>query len=397
MTGSMHSYDRCRSAGPGGDNGRVSDTFVRDEAIDPDLAEQLAHLDAIERRQEQLYASPDAELTGSAYADIAEVPLPEAAWPEAIPPPPAAEEELSAHLAWLELAREVLGARAARNRDELQRLSSQWMLAQRHLDRLRPEEAAALVETQARVRERVAADETVCRLLRTVATRLAAWEVAHPAPETPLPEADLAMVRRLLDESAEQRARAARELTGTVLQVLCGVALDLEVVQRQVEHDPSSVGAAFRGLGERIAEAVEGLRALPHTELITPAGGEPLHATLRRCVERHRARLDVDLAWSGVEPAGEEVRAAAAWLAQEFLVAAGEGGATAAGIALSGDGAGVQLALSAAAPIATAEDGVEPGWLLRCRARAAAAGGALAVVEDAGRCAVEVRFPARPT
>lgn len=381
-------------AGPGGHNGGVRDIRVLEDASDPVLEAQLAHLDAIERRQERLYAAGEAELTGSAYAELAEVPLPEPAWPETIPAPPSAGADLAAHLAWMEVARDVLGARAARNRDELQRLSSQWMLAQRHLDKLRAEEAAALVESQARVRERIAADETVCRLLRTLAGQLSAWEAAHPAVETPLPEADLTLVRRLLDESAEQRARAARTLCATVLEVLCGVALDLEVVQRQVEHDPSRTGDAFRGLGERVADAVEDLRTLPHTEVITPQDGEPLHATLRRCVDRHRARLDVDLAWSGAEPAGEEVRAAVAWLVQEFLVAAVEGGAPSAGVALSAGPDGVLLALAAAAPCADPVDGVEPGWVLRCRARAAAAGGALAAEPLGGRCAVEVRFPA---
>jgi signal transduction histidine kinase len=372
----------------------VRDLFVLEDASDPVLEAQLAHLDAIERRQEQLVAAAETELTGSGHYDVAEVPLPEAAWPDAIPAAPGPDADLGAHLAWMQLARDVLGARAARNRDELQRLSTQWMLAQRHLDRLRPEEAAALVETQARVRERIAADETVCHLLRTLGTQLAAWEAAHPAAETPLPQADLALVRRLLEESAEQRARAARDLCATVLQVLCGVALDLEVVQRQVEHDPSRSGEAFRGLGERVATAVEDLRSLPHTEVITPGEHEPLHATLRRCVERHRPRLDVDLAWSGAEPAGEELRAAVTWLVQEFLVAAAEGGAASAGVAMTAGAGGTLLALAAAAPIGDPVDGVEPGWVLRCRARAAAAGGVLAVEPIAGRCTVEVRFPA---
>jgi signal transduction histidine kinase len=377
-----------------GHNDGVRDLFVREDASDPVLEAQLAHLDAIERRQEQLFAVDEAELTGSAHAGVVEVPLPEKAWPDAIPAAPGPEADLGAHLAWMELARDVLSARAARNRDELQRLSSQWMLAQRHLDRLRPDEASALVETQARVRERVAADETVSRLLRTLGTQLAAWEGAHPAPDTPLPEADLTLVRRLLEESAEQRARAARDLCGTVLEVLCGVALDLEVVQRQVERDPSSSGEAFRGLGERVAAAVEDMRTLPHAEVITPGEYEPLHSTLRRCVERHRTRIDVDLAWSGPEPAGEELRAAVTWLAQEFLVAAVEGGAPSAGVALTAGPDGVLLAMAAAASIGEPRNGVEAGWVLRCRARAAAAGGSLAVEPIAGRCAVEVRFPA---
>jgi signal transduction histidine kinase len=369
----------------------VKDASVREDAVDPVLEAQLAHLEAIERRQELLYAADERELTGSPHSDVAEQGAPDEAWPEAIPAPPAPEDDLSAHLAWLEAAGEVLGARAARNRDELLRLSSQWLVAQRHLDRLHPEEAAALVETQARVRERVAADETVGQLLLTLGAQLAGWEAAHPAPEAPLPQADLVLVRRLLDESSEQRARTARELVSRVLEVLCGVALDMEVVQRQIEHDPVNAGDSFRDLGNRVADAIEDLRGLPETVVITPTGGEPLHGALRRCADRHRPRLRADLAWSGSEPESEEVRAAAVWIAQEFLVAATQGDAAAAGLALSGGFDGTLLALTADAPIADSGDGVEPGWLLRCRARAAVAGGALTVD---GRCAVEVRFPA---
>jgi signal transduction histidine kinase len=373
--------------------------FVVEDGHDSVLDEQLARLDAIERRQEMLYAACETELTGSAHGDVAEPPIPEEAWPEAIPAPPAAEDDLAAHLAWMDMARAVLSARAARNRDELQRISSQWLVAQRHLDRVRPEEVAALVETQARVRERIAADETVSHLLRTLGTQLAAWESAHPAQETPLPQADLTLVRRLLDESAEQRARAARELTGTVMEVLCGVALDLEVVQRQVESDPGSTAGAFAGLGSRIAGAVDDLRSLPHTELVMPAEGEPLHAALRRCVDRHQSRLTADLAWSGAEPAAAEVRAALVWVAQEFLLAAADGGARACGLALRGGADGTLLALTADTTLTGGDQedgGVEPGWLLRCRARAAVAGGVLSVdpTEVPRRCAVEVRFPA---
>ena len=395
MTGSIHSHEVRGVPRPGAHNGGVMDASVREEGVDPVLEAQLAHLEAIERRQEMLYTGEERELTGSAHGDVAELGVPDEAWPEAIPAAPAPEDDLSAHLAWLEVARDVLSARAARNRDELLRLSSQWLVAQRHLDRVRPEEVAALVETQARLRERVAADETACHLLSTMGSRLGAWETAHPAPEAPLPQADLALIRRLLDESSEQRARAAREVVGTVLEVLSGVALDMEVVQRQVEHDPASAENALRELGNRIADAVDDLRGLPDTVVVTPAGGEALHATLRRYADRHRPRLLADLAWSGSEPEDAEVRAAIAWIAQEFLVAATQGDAGTAGIALSGGFDGTLLALTTGAGIAEADGGVEPGWLLRCRARAAVAGGVLAVdIGEGPRCAVEVRFPA---
>jgi signal transduction histidine kinase len=375
-------------------NGPVSDTLVRGDERDPVLEEQLAHLDAIERRQELLYASGEAELTGTAHNDVAELDLPEPVWPESIGAPPPPDEDLDAYLVWLDTARIVLGARAARNRDELQRVSSQWVLAQRHLTQLRPEEVSSLVESQARLRERIAADETVCHLLRTLGSHLGAWAPAQPAQETPLPTADLDLVRRLLDESAEERARAGRELMGTVLEALCSVTLDMEVVQRQAEQQPQAAAGAVRNLQTRIADLVEDLRDLPHTELVAPEAGEPLQATLRRCIDHHQSRLAVDLAWSGGDHAGEPVGAAAAWITQEFLVAASRYGAQAVGIALRSSGEGTVVTLSAGAGLAEAAGGVEPGWLLRCRARAAVAGGLLVVDASPQRCAVEVRFPA---
>jgi signal transduction histidine kinase len=371
----------------------VSDTLVRGDERDPILEEQLAHLDAIERRQEMLLAG-EAELTGIAQVGVTEVALTGQAWPESIPEAPAPEEDLDAHLVWLSSAGSVLTARAARNRDELQRVGSQWVLAQRHLARLRPEEVSSLVETQARLRERIAADETVCHLLRILATQLGAWSSVHTAQEMPLPTADLDLVRRLLDESAEERARAGRELMGTVLEALCSVTLDMEVVQRQAEQQPQAAARAVRGLQTRIADMVEDLRDLPHTELVTPQDGEPLHATLRRCVDHHQSRLAVDLAWSGGDAAPEPVGAAAAWITQEYLVAASRHGAGAVGIALRASGGGTVVTLTADAGLTEAAGGVDPGWLLRCRARAAVAGGALLVETAPRRCAVELRFPA---
>jgi hypothetical protein len=363
---------------------------------DSELQDQLAHLDAIERRQEMLYAGREVELAGVPSGETAEPPLPEEAWPEAIPDPPGIDESLGALVAWLDAARAVLAARASRNRDEVQRLSTQWLLAGRNLSRLRPDEVEVLVEALARVRERVAADETLTHLLRAVGGHLAEWETlhpAHPSAEVPAPPADVDLVRRLLDESTVDRARTARGLMETVLEVVCGVALDMEVVQRQVAHQPETADEAVRGLQRRLVDLVDDLRTLPHAEVITPEAGESLHATLRRCVDAQNGRMSVDLAWSAAE-AGEAVAAAAAWIVQEFLTAAASGRAGAAGVVLGGGPSRVVLGLTAEAGLAEPEGGVEPGWVLRCRARAAVAGGSMSVAASPQRCAVEVRFPA---
>lgn len=370
-----------------------------DAGFDPELAEQLAHLDAIERRHEQIYTQGDPDVAGGERAGPTVV-VPEAAWPEAIPPLPDPGEGAGALLRWLDTARAVLSARASRNRDELQRLTSQWVHISRHLTRFRPEEVAAVVESEARVRERIAADETVCHLIQMLHGHLATGAEAPPQdepgalpegapPPAPLAADDVAMLRTLLDSAATDRVRSARDTVGTLLEELSALALDLEVVQRQAERQPEGAAGAVRALQDRLTGVVEDLRARPGTELVVPHEGEPLHATLRRCLDAYQQRLGGDLAWSGGDPDDPAVRAALLWITQEFLAGMAAEGGREARLALASGPDEVVLRLSAAA----APEVLEAGWVLRCRARAAVAGGALLTEAAPDTCTVEARFP----
>jgi hypothetical protein len=379
------------------------------DADDPVLEAQLAHLEAIEQRHEQLYAQQLAEAART-EALSGEPPLPEEAWPAAVgAPPPPDGIGLQPYVDWIERARAVLSARASRNRDELQRLVSQWVHISRNLARFQPEEVAGVVEAQSRVRERVAADETCAHVLLLVRAWLLAWEEVAGGEDTELlgvaegrreaeppvaPPADVALVRRLLDEAAADRAGDARRLLDAVLEALAGVALDMEVVQREASRAPDDAAAALQALRDRLGGVVDDLRARPGADLVEPEPGEPLQAALRRCVDRWQGRLAGDVAWSGAEPAGAEVRAAVLWVVQEFLAAGAAAGATRAGVALASGAEATVLRLAADAP-ALQPGAAEPGWLLRCRARAAVAGGALLVAEADG-CDLEIAFPVPP-
>ena len=204
------------------------------ELHDPELEAQLAHLEAIERRHEQL-------LTEGGFEGATELRLPEEAWPAAIPAVPAADG-VEPLLQWMELARAVLSARASRNRDELQRLSSQWVHISRNLGRFRADEVAAVVEAEARVRERIAGDETAVHLVRLLNGYLGTWS------DSPAESADVALMR-------------------SVVESLSALALDVEVVHRQAERDPAGAAEALRGLQQRLANMVEDLR--------TPPGANP--------------------------------------------------------------------------------------------------------------------------
>jgi hypothetical protein len=368
---------------------------------DPELLEQLAHLEELERRHGSQYQQVDDPIGGE--AEGAALPLPEEAWPAIIPEVPVvAGDSLAPVLQWLEIARSVLSARASRNRDELQRLSSQWVHLSRNLARFRAEEVAALVEAQARVRERIAGDETACHLIRLVSAHLEGWE---RAPDAVAPGdaggADRELMRRLLDGAAEDRARSAHALLEGLLERLAGLALDMEVVQREVDHEPHRAAETVRALQDRLTGVVEDLRGLPGTAVVAPLDGEPLHATLRRCLERYQPGVAPDLAWTGGEPADPEVRAAVLWVVQEFLAGSTAAGGRAPRVSLANGGDEVVLRLTAEVP-GGADGAAEPGWVLRSRTRAAVAGGTLAAVPQDGGDAgyawadLEVRFPVRP-
>ena len=431
---------------------------------DDDLLEaQLAHLDRIERRAEQLFGpdEPGAEAAAPA-ADAAGLAALLDATAERFPELPAPVASIAGYRSWLEAARARLTARSTHNGEELSRLSSQWIHISRNLTRFRPDEVAALVEAQARVRERLAADGALAELLTRAGAHLQAWEASRPAllaqagaetvdaelggepvdavgdltghavspdaqapgpggdavlpdvdaavPDAtddvtptagagpaadvaPAPPADVELVRRLLDEASADRARSARALLESVLETLCTVVLDMEVVQRQVTREPHASAEVFRGLQDRLTAVVDDLRTLPDTDVIEPLPHEPLNGTLRRCVERHRARLQAEFAWSGGEAASDEVRRAATWVVEEFLSTASHAGASHAGVALGADAETLLLRLTATAALAADDAGVETGWILRCRARAAVAGGTLAVERAPDSCALELRFP----
>lgn len=357
---------------------------------DPELAAQIAHLEEIERRAEQLYVQSGTG--GGGEGDTVSVTVPEEAWPEAIPPIPDAAGsggDATPLLRWLETALAVLSARASRNRDELQRLSSQWVLMSRNLTRFRADEVAAVVESEAKVRERVAADETVCHLIRLLHGYLSSMP-RDPAGAVLAP-ADVDMLRRLLDDASADRTRATQAVQAGVIETLSGVALDIEVLQRQAEREPEGAAEALRGLQEWVAHVVDDLRARPGAEPVAPRQGEALSSLLRRTLDAYQPRIAGDLAWSG-EPADPGVSAAVFWIVREFLEAGAAAGGRDMRVTLTADASDVALRLSAVAP-ASLQDG---GWELRCRARAAVVGGALAVEMgegDPGALSVEVRFP----
>lgn len=357
-----------------------------DDELARELAHQLAHLDALEERQERaLSAEAEAELVE--VSDSAVQPL----WPPGVPEPPppgSGGSSLDPYLAWLDVARGLLDVRVAANHAELDRLRSQWTHVVRNLDRLRPEEVASVHDGQVVLRERIASDAALHHLLCTERERVARWGDALGGPLL-----DPSLVRRLLDDVVAERSMLAAGVVTAAIDALSRVSLDLDVAQRHIERDPSAAAQDLAAIRERMAAVCEELRDLPGAVDIRQLAGEPLRLTLQRCVEQHRHWLDAELEWNGGEVHDAETAAAIPWVLQECLhyLARGERQ----GVRVIVD-AGPEDAVAlriAIASVALLPDG-DPGWLVRSRARVAMASGRLLCGRAGTGSFVEARFGA---
>lgn len=348
---------------------------------DHELLQQLAHLEALEQRPTPA-GRPDRAPDPAAY-------LVQPLWPEGVPAPPepaASAPGLGPYLAWLEAARGVLRQRVAENLEEVNRLEAQWAHVEANLARLRPEEIAVAAQGRWQVRERIASDAALDHVLGLEQEHLAAWSQTLGGPLT-----DPSLIRRLLDDVVAERAAVAAGVLEVAVDTLAGLSLDLEVVQRQVGRDPGSAAGALAALRQRLTQTAEGLRDASAAGEVRQQPGEPLAATLQRCVDRVRTRLQVQLDWAGPELRDGEAAAAIPWVLQECLHhLAGRPGrqAAAVGVEVAAEAVALRIGVSSAALL---PDG-DPAWLVRSRARVAVAGGRLLCGQAGDGSFVEARF-----
>ena len=356
---------------------------------DDELARQLAHLDALERRETE----KRLETVEGGTPGIRPLPV-QPRWPRGVPPPPppgSAGASLAPYLGWLDFTCTVLEARVEANEGELERMRAQWVHVVSNLGRLRPEEIDAVVESQARLRESMANDAALHEVLRSQREQMAAWSQELAGPLT-----DPTLVRRLLDDVSSEGARATQRLTIGVVDMLSSLVLDLEVVQRTVAREPGSATGLLQTLRERVSGQAAHLRdqpAMQAGELVT--AGEPLQHALRRIADRYSHRVAVSLRWSGSDVRDADLSTAVAAIAVECLDHLAETAGARCELSVDVTQGGVSLRIATPTP-ALLPDG-EPSWLLRSRARAALGGGRL-LCARAGEASgaegsvVEVRF-----
>ena len=158
-------------------------------------------------------------------------------WPDEIaePPQPGRSGGSPApYLAWLTGAAEVLRRRVEVNAAELERLAAEWAHVVHNPGRLRSEEISAVAESQAQLRETIAADRALHQLIEVQRREVAGWAETLAGPHT-----DPALLGHLLDDIAAERVRATEAMLELAGEAITGAVLDLEVVRRESMQDPA--------------------------------------------------------------------------------------------------------------------------------------------------------------
>ena len=290
--------------------------------------------------------------------------------------------------AWLDQLDTQLAARAATLADDEAQAKALWCHMAKGLHRFRPEEIEDVMTAQL---DAARSSSALAALRSLVEIERAHLEEAGDAV-TPSTVADAAMMRRLLESLAYDRTITGRALTGEVLETLCSIALDLELTERRVGHDPASIAQALADLRSHITTAAHMVRALPDNVQVRAEAGEELTFAVRRCLVRYSGSLEVELTWSGGEAASSESAAALLWVLQEILHHLHHAVAGWAKVTVRVDAEGI--AMRAETPsMALAVSSTEPDWLLRSKLRLELAGGAIFTAASGASSYVDVRLP----
>jgi hypothetical protein len=292
---------------------------------------------------------------------------------------------------WLEHLDAQLAQRGAAFADDEAQASALWRHMSTGLHRFRPEEVSNVVSTQleaARNRSAVEALQAMVRLEREHLSQNAASKNDHASAAS----SDSRTVRRLLDGIATDRTVTGRALTSEVLETLCSIALDLELTERRVGHDPASIGEALTVLRGHITTAAHMVRALPDNVAVRAETGEALSMAVRRCLLRFSGSLEAELTWSGADTASAETASALLWVVQEVLHHLHHAVAGWTKVTVRVDSRGVATRIETPS-MALAVAGGEPDWLLRARLRLELAGGSISTGTSSGSSYVDVRLP----
>jgi hypothetical protein len=270
---------------------------------------------------------------------------------------------------WLaELDAELLAQTEQLGEEEAQ-AEAVWSHMSNALHRFRAHEIDDIVNAKLEVARRRGGIDALREMVRMEREHL-----GHRPPATNGVAADSATLRRLRESLTRDRSLTGRSMTGEVLETLCSIALDLELTERRVGHDPATIAQALADLRGHITTAASTVRALPDHVQVRSEAGEALAFAVRRCIVRYAGTLEVELTWSGGEASSSESASALLWVLQEILHHLHQVVAGWAKVSVRVDDHGIAMRVETPTT-ALAVDGPEPDWLLRSTLRLSLAGG----------------------
>lgn len=271
--------------------------------------------------------------------------------------------------------------------DEEAQAEAVWRHMSNALHRFRAQEVEDILDTKLDVARRRGSVEAMREMVRIEREYL-----AHRPPATDAVAADSATLRRLLESITRDRSLTGRALTGEVLETMCSIALDLELTERRVGHDPATIAQALADLRGHITTAAKTVRGLPDHVQVRSETGEALAFAVRRCLVRYSGSLEVELTWSGGEAASPESAAALLWVLQEILHHLHQAVAGWAKVSVRVDEHGIAMRIETPTP-ALAAKGPEPDWMLRSTLRLSLAGGHISGASAGTSSYVDVALP----
>jgi len=288
---------------------------------------------------------------------------------------------------WLDRLAAELPVHAIACRDDEANLAAVWQHMLPALSAFRPTEVDDVVTQRIAAAARRGAAEALLDLVRVERARVSAEDEADLETEFSGARA----LRRLLDGIQLERGTLTRRASAQLLEMLCALALDLEITERSAAEAAPQVHQALVDMRRHITDAAERIRTLPANVDVPDETDGTLPGAVNQILARYRRTLDVSLNWRGDDLMSLESANALLWVVDELLNQLRHAHAPSAEVDVNVDHL-VSLLVTTPSQAFSVDD-IEPQWLLRSQLRLQLAGGDLRVLGHDEGTSVEAELP----
>lgn len=288
---------------------------------------------------------------------------------------------------WLDRLAAELPVHAIACRDDEAQLAAVFQNMLPALSAFRPSEVDDVVAQRIAAAARRGAAEALLELVRVERARVNAEQEAELETEFSGARA----LRRLLDGIHLERGALTRKASAELLEMLCALALDLEITEHRAAEAAPEAHTALVEMRRHITETAESIRSLPSNVDVPDETDGTLPGAVNQSLARYRRSLDVALTWRGEDIMSLESANALLWVVDELLNQLRHAKAVSAEFDVTVDHT-VTLLVTTPSQAFSVDD-IEPQWLLRTQLRLQLAGGDLSVRTDGEGTGVEAVLP----